>query len=135
MNAFTSDLFLRALSAGELRASDMDHQFYQLEADLTYHSDRFGVIVAPKGLLTDFASIPRIAFTYISPEDPVIVYGSVIHDSLYSARGNLGGRTFSRAEADEVLAECMAVCGARWGQKKVVLNAVRLFGGSHWKSP
>lgn len=135
MNAFASDLFLRALSASELKLMDMDHQYYQLVEPLVYRSDRFGEIVAPKGLITDFASIPRIAYTYISPESPVILYGSVMHDALYSTRGKLGGRAFTRAEADEILAECMAVCGARWGQKKVVYNAVRLFGGSHWNSP
>ena len=134
MNAFESELYLRVLGPEELKANDLSRQNYELTEDLRYHSERFGLLVAPKGMLTDFASIPRIAFSYLDPEDPVILRPSVIHDALYQAGGKLGARTLSRAESDEVLAAAMALSGARWAQKKVVLNAVRLFGGSHWKA-
>lgn len=133
MNRFASKLFLRAFSCpDELRSSP---QLYMLTSDLIYQSDLFGVVTAPGGITTDFASIPRIAWTYLSPEDPCILYPSVIHDYLYQVNGKLPDRTLSREDCDNLLAEMMAVCGARWGQKKVVLQVVRLFGASHWILP
>ena len=101
MNAFESELYLRVLGPEELKANDLSRQNYELTEDLRYHSERFGLLVAPKGMLTDFASIPRIAFSYLDPEDPVILRPSVIHDALYQAGGKLGARTLSRAESDE----------------------------------
>lgn len=133
MNAFTSSLVLESLRPSDPLVLKTGRAWYILADDLTYISERFGKIVAPKGLLTDFASVPRAAWLYLSPNDPVIEYPSVIHDAIYQVGGKVGERNFSRAEADEILAEAMAACGARWGQKKVVLNAVRMFGGSHWK--
>lgn len=108
-------------------------QQYVLVEDFYYHSAAFGPITAPAGSPTDFASIPRIVWTYLSPEDPAILFASIIHDHIYSRRGKLPLRTLTRAECDEVLREAMVACGARKSQAAVAYRAVRMFGGSHWK--
>lgn len=133
MTRFLSDLVIRALAPSELKARGLSKQNYSLVADLAYESDAFGPIVIPAGTVTDFASVPRIAYTYISPESPAILYASVVHDYLYGVHGKLPLRRLTRAECDWVLREAMLICGARPTQAWLVYKAVRLFGGSHWK--
>lgn len=131
MSAFLTRLRVDILHPSELSGG---RQVYELIEDFTYQSYLLGTITAPLGMRTDFASIPRIAWRYIDPEDPVILMPSVIHDTLYNLRGTICGRPYTREQADLVLREAMRVCGARWDQCAVVHRAVRLFGGSHWKS-
>lgn len=108
-------------------------QRYVLVEDFHYDSPAFGPIVVPAGTQTDFASVPRIVWSYLSPEDPVILFGSLVHDYLYSVNGRLPLRTLTRAEADEILREAMLACGARKTQAWLVHRAVRIGGASHWK--
>lgn len=134
MNVFVSDLFVRCLSASEVRNLERSVPVYQVEKDFTYQSDKFGSITVPAGTYTDFASIPRLVAPYIKDDDIVIMYPSVIHDYLYTLRGQLpDGRKFTRKDADSVLREAMLSCGARATQAWVVYQSVRLGGGSHWK--
>lgn len=132
MSRFPSDLVIRALPALALKAKRIDRQTYELTQDFAYESDAFGPVTVPGGMVTDFASVPRIVWTYLSPEDPCILYPSVVHDYLYSRGGRLPLRRLTRAECDSVLREAMLACGARSTQAAVVHRAVRLFGGSHW---
>jgi len=122
MSAFLTDLITR-MSRPEGRKRNT----YWLTAPLVYQSEILGRIEVPVGFQTDFASIPRIAWRYIDPEDPCIAYPSVIHDHLYSTQA------CSRETADQVLREAMQVAGARIDQRAVVYRMVRLFGGSYWK--
>lgn len=102
-------------------------QRYRLAAPFIYHSDLLGRVEIPEGFLTDFASIPRLLWRYLDPEDPAICYASAIHDYLYSAQ------PCSREMADKILVEAMSISGARWDQRVAAYRAVRMFGGSHWK--
>lgn len=130
---FPVELRLEAISPGRLRDLGKGKQLYTVLEPFFYVSKRFGTIEVPPGFMTDFASVPRPVWSYISPEDPVILYGSVVHDFLYSTRGGRGTPRFSREEADEVLREAMLASCARTTQAWVVFRAVRLFGGSHWR--
>lgn len=135
MSSFPLPLVLRALAAEEVRNAESDRALYQLREEFRYVSDTFGEIVVPAGFVTDFASIPRAALWYVDDDDPCILFGSVIHDYLYTRHGDLGLGTrviFTREQADQVLREAMLVCGARKAQAAVVYAAVRLGGGSHW---
>lgn len=135
MSSFPLPLVLRALAPEEVRNAESSRQLYQLREEFRYLSDLFGEIAVPVGFVTDFASIPRLAFAYLDPEDPVILFASVVHDYLYTRMGDLGlgtRFTFTREDADKVLREAMLVCGARATQAWVVYQAVRLGGGSHW---
>ena len=136
MTAFPLPLVLRAFAPEEVASAETDRQLYQLREEFRFVSAEFGEIVVPIGFITDFASIPRAALWYVDDDDPVILFASVIHDYLYTRRGDLGlgtRVTFTREDADRVLREAMLLCGARRAQAWVVYSAVRLGGGSHWK--
>ncbi len=131
MSAFLTDIHVRIAPPSKTGT----RQVYTLDDDFEYQSEILGRILVPAGFCTDFASIPRPVFSYIDPEDPGILYPSVVHDRLYSLEGKLpDGRTYTREQADSVLKEAMELAGARWDQRQVVYRAVRLFGGSHWNS-
>lgn len=90
-------------------------------------------MTVPVGYVTDFASIPRIAWNILDPEDPVIGWPSVAHDYLYSCAGTLpDGFKYTRDKADDTLVELMAFCGAGSFVRWAVRRAVGTFGGSHW---
>lgn len=122
MSAFLTDLITRIERPGTIRRNA-----YHLTAPFVYQSDLLGRVEVPVDFKTDFASIPRIAWRYLDPEDPCICYPSVVHDYLYSAQ------QCSRETADKVLAEAMQVAGARIDQRAVAYRMVRLFGGGHWQ--
>ena len=133
MNKFTNKLFLRALAPDELEALGASDANYEVVSPFSYQSGILGQITVPAGLVTDFASIPRGLWSLLDPEDPVILFPSVIHDYLYTAAGKLpNGITYTREDADGVLKEAMGVCGASNWKQETVYIAVRSFGGSHW---
>src|SRR6478736_1615458 len=111
MIGFISSLVTRIMSPDELQGG---RQLYVLTQDFYYKSDLLGDICVPAGFITDFASIPRFAYSYIDPEDPCIIFPSVVHDYLYRLGGALpNSRTYARSDADRVLREAMTVSGAR----------------------
>ena len=143
MSKFTSQLFLRSFSAAEVKAAGSAVQLYEITQPFSYQSDKLGRTVtvpgrsAPDksdGFVTDFASIPREAWSVIDPEDPIIGWPSVIHDYLYTCKGKLpDGTKYNREKADAVLREAMEACGAASLIREAVYQAVRAFGGAHWK--
>lgn len=138
MSQFIGQLKLRSLSIAELaKAGSPDKQLYELLEDFGYESDKLGFnVTAPAGLITDYASIPRAVWNIISPEDPRIGWGSVIHDVLYKQQGKLlDGRTVNREQADAVLRECMEVNGAGGWIRHSVYWALRAGGGHAWDNP
>lgn len=134
MNGFFDSLLIRGLAPLEVKQRGSDCALWELLADFSYISDRLrGIVVVPKGMITDFASIPRSVWGVISPDDPMILFPSVIHDYLYSVKGVLpDGRTYSREDADAVLREAMEACGAESLMREAVYQAVRSGGASHW---
>ena len=134
MSQFTSQLFLRSYSAAEITAKGGETQLYAVTRAFRYVSDRLGrTITVPRGFETDFASIPRAAWEFLDPEDPIIAWPSVIHDYLYSCQGTLpDGFTYNRESADAVLREAMEVCGAGSVIRNTVYQAVRVGGEAHW---
>lgn len=90
------------------------------------------VIDIPDGFLTDFASIPRGLWNVLPP---VGAYGkaAVVHDWLYKTR-NAATHLVTRAEADAVLKEGMAVLGVGWPTRFVIYAGVRLGGWVAWRA-
>jgi hypothetical protein len=134
VNGFIGQLKIRAFSPEEVAAADGGSAaLYQLLEDFGYHSDAFGTFMAPAGMITDFASIPKPALWFINDDSPGILFASVIHDFLYINRGARAGLAdLSRQDADAVLFEAMGVCGASRLQRSIVYRAVRIGGGKHW---
>ena len=134
MSAFLTPLLLRALTAEECRkAGSPNVGLFELVDALRYQSDLLGEIAVPAGYISDFASIPAAAQWYVDSDAPVIAFGAIVHDFLYSSVGEVGGANFTREQADKVLRESMLLCGASAMQAWVVFQAVRKFGGSHWQ--
>ncbi len=90
MSAFLTDLDVRELADGR----------WQLLAPLLYESDLIGRVEVPAGVVTDFASIPRIPFVFWWYGDRARK-PAVVHDRLYDG-------LVPRATADAVFAEAMA---------------------------
>jgi hypothetical protein len=108
---------------------------YRLEAALRFESDvAAGVIVVPKGFVSDMASIPRPAWALMDPDDPRIALGAWVHDLLYQNEGVItledgAARTLTRAQADHILAyEAMPDLGADAYICCTVYNALHYFG-------
>lgn len=131
MSAFLSRLRTEMAPPSEVKGRNI----YTLFEPFIYDSNLLGRIEIGAGLKTNFASIPRLLWRYLDPEDPAIAYASVIHDALYSWGGKLpDGREYTRQQADAVLREAMEISGARIDQRAAAYNAVRLFGSSHWNT-
>jgi len=116
----------------DVRPLDDGRNWLVLE-DFYYQTD---VIMAsghrvsvPKGFVTDFASIPRIAWGIVGgPADGKYRKIAVVHDWLYRTPG-----LATRGQADAVLLEGMKVSGCSWWEQHVIYYAVRAGGHSSYK--
>lgn len=103
------------------------HDWIVREA-FTYVSPRIALTI-PVGFQTDFASIPRFLWRWLSPTDKDIAKPAVIHDGIYRTPDLL----FTRSQADTELREAMACVGASAFKRWAVYHAVRRFGGHSYK--
>lgn len=93
MGKFHTDLKVERTASGK----------WKLLAPLVYESRTLGIIIAPTGFETDFASVPRIPFAYwffggMNDKE------GVIHDWLYDQHVTfIGGQPVTRKQADAVL--------------------------------
>lgn len=126
---------LEALPPHDHRVRKAGRQLYQLIREFSCETPEFGTITAPAGMVTDLASIPRAAFTWMSPDNPVILFPSLIHDVLYETQGRAASdfAPLSRKQSDDLLRKLMLACGARSTQAWLVYQAVRIGGGWNWK--
>lgn len=103
-----------------------DGRTWTLEEELVYQSgDQDGgmTIVAPKGMITDFASTPRFLWP-IFPPFGKYSQAAVLHDYIYNAPG----LDISRKRADAIFLEAMAASGVPGWKRTVMYLGVRLFG-------
>lgn len=102
----------------EERGLSGDRTWWLYMADFEFVSSKWGSIVVPEGMITDFASVPKIVQSVYPNDDPILLYPSAAHDLLFQPRpdGSRGwladGRQLSLEEANEVLIEGMFFCGA-----------------------
>lgn len=94
-----------------------------------------GVIVVPKGRISDLASIPQAVWSiFMAPDDPRIELGAWVHDLLYECEGKLtleGGQEvqLTRAECDRILChEAMVELLASTLRCFEAYESLRLFG-------
>ena len=104
---------------------------FTLTEEFVYHitfKDSGHYIRVPAGFSTDFASTPKWLHWMLPPTG---IYGkaAVLHDYLYSVY-----YTDSREFADKIFLEAMLVLGVPKWKANTMYKAVRLFGGSHYKS-
>jgi len=120
MSSFTSPLVVEYLGEGKWR---LVHPFEYHVGDEA--SDE--IISVPVGFVTDFASIPRVFWSILSP------YGrhgkaAVVHDYLYATN-----KDYDRKQSDDIFKEAMVVLGVNWLKRGIMYNAVRWFAGGVWK--
>jgi len=119
MSSFTTPLFVEHL----------DGKNWKVIESFIYHVGEKGsdnIIIIPSGFVTDFASIPRFAWSIIG--HPAGKYGkaAVVHDYLY--RNKIG----SRKQADDVFLEAMDVLGVSKVKRYTMYYSVRAFGRGSW---
>lgn len=137
---FPDPLVDEALSPAKMRRLNLRKgvQFYKLIREFTYKSPTKGVIVVPVNFLTDYASIPQFAQSFIEDDDPTVLYPAIIHDWGYSTKGSVWGSKhppLSKKEIDLLLLEGMKLLNAPWWKRTAVYQAVNWFGKSSWNSP
>jgi hypothetical protein len=106
---------------------------WRLLAPLVYRSDVLQRdVTVPAGMVTDFASVPRVLGLY-DLEGGRCNAAAVVHDFLYSAGSAYGGVT--REQADDVLYEAILASGYGKITAGLFYLAVRAAGASHWQGP
>lgn len=89
-------------------------------------------IDVPAGFVTDFASIPRMFWSWL-PKTGEYAKAAVVHDWLYFAGHVKGVGAIERSFADEVFRDAMADLGVPGLRRKLMWLAVRLGAGSTWR--
>lgn len=84
-------------------------------------------IVVPKGFVTDFASIPRVFWAVLPPDDEYVM-PAVLHDWLYWQQLPL----LLKSESDTVLKLAMEELKLPSWKIWAIYNAVSLLGASAW---
>lgn len=113
-----------------------DGRHWQLVEPLEFYSaDLRGVVVAPAGLVTGFASVPRGLWNLLPPSGKY-TRGAVLHDSAYG--GELHTDTGVRIKLIRLLADKLFLEGCRADGVSGVVCAllwrgVRLFGGRAYR--
>jgi hypothetical protein len=92
-------------------------------------------ITVPRGMVTDLASVPRIAWSIVNRVGPHLE-ASIMHDFLYIAWQSLPGRDARDADrefADKLLRVAMEEAGVGALKKALIYNTVRTFGGGTYR--
>ena len=130
---------LRVMSAASRFLSELDvrkdgQRTWKLLADLAFYSDDTshgaGVYVAPRGSITNFASIPRIGWVIWPPVDNYD-WAAVIHDTGYNCglRTQHGQPTHPiKARCDDLFYEGMLAMRVPRHRAKFMYGMVKLFG-------
>ncbi len=98
---------------------------YQTCANLNVKIDGH-LIVIPKGFQTDLASIPRIFWNILPPQQANFVAPAILHDYFYSTG------TGKRIDADAILYASLRQQGAMWITANIIWLGVRLGGANHF---
>ena len=122
---------------GEVKVTFLRGRWRRIEQEIRY--ERYGSwIIIPRGFITDFASIPRVFWTVLSPDDERYIYAALVHDRLYEQHGEL-----NREAADYIFWEAMGATertpkpnlpGVSEPTRYAMWAAVRIFGQSAWDS-
>ena len=124
---------LSPLPPWELLQRGLTRQFYRLENDFGFRSEAHGIIMAPRGMLTDLASAPKFMRSFVDNDGPYVLWPSIIHDAMYQSAGKLPNREpIERSAADLIMREMMLACEASEMFAAQILLGLRLGGEAHW---
>jgi hypothetical protein len=109
--------------------SDFTVYFTATRDDLAdWHS-----VTAPMGLVTDFASVPKLFWSLIGPIG-THSKAAIVHDFMYLCLGPPGAREYRarRSFADRLFYAMMIGMGTPAGKAQIIFQTVRTFGRSRW---
>ena len=84
-------------------------------------------VTAPKGFVSDLASIPRVFWSLLRP-DGDYAYAAIIHDYLYWEQ------QLDRKQSDQILKSAMQDLHVDTPTVSAIYDAVRVGGGSAWSN-
>ncbi len=87
-------------------------------------------VTAPRGFVTDLASIPRLFWSVLAPDDQY-AYAAVIHDWLYWT-GQYRGQPLSRRSADAIMVAAMRELQVADWRIEAIDLALDHFGQAAW---
>lgn len=88
-------------------------------------------VIVPRGFITDLASIPRPLRGWLDVAGPSRE-PAVIHDWLYCRQQDAAGNPISRAWADELFREALAVKDVPLPTRSIYWSGVRVGGWRYW---
>lgn len=97
--------------------------------DIEYTLSNGKIVKIPKGMETDFASIPRFFWRLFPPHLKKYRQGAVVHDYLYMTEDIVTSRAYADAEFRRILIKKGT---ARW-QAWLFWSVIRMFGNKNWK--
>lgn len=106
----------------------LDRTYYLIRDlwwEATGTSAPLGRISVPKGFVTDFASIPRIFWAILPPDDEYVT-AAIIHDWLY------WNQSTTRQQADQALKDSMTELGIGSFKGWAIYQGVEKAGTSAW---
>ena len=119
-----------------------DGRDWKLREDCRYLTAAGITLTAKAGFKTDLASIPRIFWAFLAPQE-LSVTAPTMHDLIYRSGGVVAlpdgevlpaGQTFTRPAADALFLELMTIFGiAKW-KRQMAYRAVEFFGASSWRA-
>lgn len=119
-----------------------DGRNWMLSQDCRYRTDAGITLTAKTGFKTDLASIPRLFWAFLAPQE-LSVTAPTMHDLLYRSGGAVAlpdgevlpaGQTFTRPAADALFLELMTLFGiAKW-KRQTAYRAVGFFGAPAWRA-
>jgi hypothetical protein len=110
----------------EIREVNEDNTLWELTTPLVYKGNT-QVLVAPIGLKTNFASVPKMFWSVLAPWGRHMK-AAVMHDYFYQTG------CISRLDADGLFYRMMRQLGVSWWRRQTMYRMVRLFGSKYYKN-
>ncbi len=111
----------------DIRPIKENGDLYRLEESYCY--ELLGVrLCVPAGFEYDGASYSRILFQ----RDGVHRAACLVHDYLYTMKGEIGPLVYTRYQADQCFKRLLKEAGVKNLHVFLAYSAVRLFGGVYW---
>ncbi len=103
-------------------------RLYEVGEPFAYLSEAGQTFVVRSSFMTDGASVPRFAWSYMSPFAGVHVPAVILHDALYATHFE------DRKFCDKILREALESLGVRKSKAWLVYQSVRAGGAWAWKN-
>ena len=107
-----------------------DGRHFRLIRDYCYYvTDPDGEkIIVPAGYVTDFASVPRLFWTFGIDPFGKPARAAIVHDYLFSTGGRIKNPPYTRDQANRIFYDAMGVLGVNKIKRWLMWKAVCIGG-------